>query len=232
MQPVVVAYGAGRDSTAMLIEMWRRGWKPDAILFANVGSEKKDTYEFVPVFNQWLLEHEFPPITVVQYRPVGAVREIEEHDQEPTLPGAASISNTCALKWKIEPQNRWNAAAQARVAWSHGLKVCQAHRFRVRRGISFETSRARAHSARPARTLIALSTRCRMDGASTGEMHRDHRRGRLAGPSEERCYFCPFQQTWKLMKRVLETGLGYPDGNGRRPLINRTGACGGRSASL
>jgi len=47
MQPVVVAYGAGRDSTAMLIEMWKRRWRPDAILFANVGSEKRATYEFI-----------------------------------------------------------------------------------------------------------------------------------------------------------------------------------------
>jgi len=65
--PIVVAYGAGRDSTAMLIEMRRRGMRPDAILFANVGSEKTGTYEFIPIMDAWLRAHEFPPINVVRY---------------------------------------------------------------------------------------------------------------------------------------------------------------------
>jgi hypothetical protein len=59
-QPLIVSYGAGRDSTALLIEMHRRGMRPDAIVFANVGSEKRASYDFIPVFHQWLLDHGFP----------------------------------------------------------------------------------------------------------------------------------------------------------------------------
>lgn len=34
--PLVVCYGAGRDSTALLVGLWRRGIRPDLILFAEV----------------------------------------------------------------------------------------------------------------------------------------------------------------------------------------------------
>ena len=35
--PCVVAYGAGDNSTALLVGMARRGWRPDLILFARPG---------------------------------------------------------------------------------------------------------------------------------------------------------------------------------------------------
>ena len=41
--PLVVAYGLGVDSTAMLIEFVCRGIRPDSILFADTGSEKPET---------------------------------------------------------------------------------------------------------------------------------------------------------------------------------------------
>ena len=39
--PLVVHYGAGVDSTAMLVGMAQRGITPDLILFADVGAEKR-----------------------------------------------------------------------------------------------------------------------------------------------------------------------------------------------
>jgi hypothetical protein len=39
--PLVVCYGAGVDSTALLIELARRQIRPDLILFANVGAESR-----------------------------------------------------------------------------------------------------------------------------------------------------------------------------------------------
>ena len=43
-QPIVVAWGGGRDSTAFIIELHRLGVHIDAILIADVGSEKPETY--------------------------------------------------------------------------------------------------------------------------------------------------------------------------------------------
>ena len=44
---LVVAYGLGMDSTAMLIEFPPRGIRPDLILFADTGCEKPETYLYL-----------------------------------------------------------------------------------------------------------------------------------------------------------------------------------------
>ena len=58
--PLVVAYGLGVDSTAMLIGLAQRGIRPDLILFADVGGEKPDTYLYAPIIRQWLRDVDFP----------------------------------------------------------------------------------------------------------------------------------------------------------------------------
>ena len=40
----VVSYGAGTNSTAMLIGLHERGERPDLILFADTGGERPETY--------------------------------------------------------------------------------------------------------------------------------------------------------------------------------------------
>ena len=64
--PIVVAYGGGKNSTAMLIWLWKQGIVPDLILFADTGGEKPETYEFIEVFNQWLLAKGMPEITMLR----------------------------------------------------------------------------------------------------------------------------------------------------------------------
>ena len=44
MAPVIVAYGAGTNSTALLVGMHERGERPDLILFAETGGERVDPY--------------------------------------------------------------------------------------------------------------------------------------------------------------------------------------------
>lgn len=65
--PLTVAYGAGVDSTAMLVQFVRMGLRPELILFADVGSEKPETYEYLEYFDKWLQSKGFPEVTVVRY---------------------------------------------------------------------------------------------------------------------------------------------------------------------
>ena len=46
-QPLVVAYGGGTNSTAMLCGFREIGIKPDLILFADTGAEQPHTYKHV-----------------------------------------------------------------------------------------------------------------------------------------------------------------------------------------
>ncbi|MCL2646133.1 MAG: hypothetical protein FWD61_03895 [Phycisphaerales bacterium] len=148
-QPLIVSYGAGRDSTAMLIEMHRRGIRPDVILFANVGSEKQATYRFIPVFDQWLKDHGFPGITIVAYRPKWAPYHTLEGNMilNATLPGATFNMHTCAVKFKIEPQQRWTGHwGPARRAWSRGIKVLKYIGFDCDETHRLKDADAKAHS--------------------------------------------------------------------------------------
>jgi predicted DNA-binding WGR domain protein len=52
--PLVVAYGLGVNSTAMLVEFARRGIRPDLILFADTGGEKPETYQYLDVIRPFL----------------------------------------------------------------------------------------------------------------------------------------------------------------------------------
>lgn len=55
--PLVVSYGMGVDSTALLVGLAARGIRPDAILFADTGAERPETYAYLAPFNRWLEEH-------------------------------------------------------------------------------------------------------------------------------------------------------------------------------
>ena len=44
--PVIAAWGAGVDSTAMIVELADRGEPMDMVLYADPGAEKSATYAF------------------------------------------------------------------------------------------------------------------------------------------------------------------------------------------
>jgi hypothetical protein len=76
--PLVVAYGLGVDSTAMLVEFARRHIRPDLILFADTGGEKPETYGYLPVIQRYLVEIGFPPVVTVRYKPTRAAYDTLE----------------------------------------------------------------------------------------------------------------------------------------------------------
>src|SRR3954452_10285349 len=106
--PLVVAYGLGVDSTAMLIEFARRGIRPDMILFADTGGEKPETYRYMPVIQAYLKEVKFPPVVTVRYEPKTAPYHTLEGQclHTGTLPSIAYGGRSCALKYKVAPQNK------------------------------------------------------------------------------------------------------------------------------
>src|SRR5437588_11939855 len=129
---LVVAYGCGVDSTAMLVGMHRRGPRPDAVLFADTGGEKQETYAFLPVVDGWLRDHGFPAVTVVRnvvkdFKHWPPYHTLEENClTNGTLPSVAFgfQMHSCALKWKAAPQHRWlKAFPPALRVWSRSRKV-------------------------------------------------------------------------------------------------------------
>lgn len=127
--PLIVAYGLGVDSTAVLVELHRIGERPDLILFADTGNEKQETYDYLPVINAWLSSVGFPTVTVVRnvvknfkhWPPYASLGE--NCLTNGTLPSLAFGFKSCSLKWKVAPQNaycdQWEPAL---ACWAAGRK--------------------------------------------------------------------------------------------------------------
>ncbi len=100
---LVVSYGMGLDSTAVLVGLAQRGIRPDAILFADTGGERPATYLLLDTINAWLRGVGFPEVTVVKLRKTQAVSYSTLEEQchySVTFPGLAFGGKSCSQKWK------------------------------------------------------------------------------------------------------------------------------------
>lgn len=210
--PLVVAYGLGVDSTAMLVGYHQRGIRPDMILFSDVGSEREATYAYLPTINAWLRSVGFPEVTVVRYQaknfkhwPPYATLE-ENILTNVSLPAIAYGGHSCSAKWKISAQDLFLGAwIPARHAWNAGLPVLRA--------VGFEDSpheHKRAHrcstfavqdlDAEKYRAIFPLQdwkwdrARCIAEIKAAG----------LPVPSKSSCYFCTAMKPWEVDELTRE----------------------------
>lgn len=119
--PVVVSYGGGDNSRAMLIEMVRLDVRPDLILFADTGGEKPSTYAANAEFDAWLKMKGFPGIVTVSDGRQTLEAEVLAAN---TLPSIAFGFRSCSDKYKVRPQHRYlKTWAPAVESWKAGGKV-------------------------------------------------------------------------------------------------------------
>lgn len=222
--PLVVSYGAGVDSTAMLVAMWLTGERPDAILFADVGSEKASTYGYLITMQAWCESVGFPSIQIVRHiaPKAGDVSLFEECIRKSMLPSRAFGMSSCSLKWKAEPQERWlRVWGPAIACWNEGAPI--------RRAIGFDDSGADRKRADRVRVAIGLddSAADQKRGCSRYAKTPDSKRFayeyplqlwhldredckeliRFAGlpvPDKSSCTFCPSMKKWEI-ESLVET---------------------------
>ena len=127
--PIVVAYGMGVDSTAMLIGLRDRRVPIELMLFADTGSEKPETMAYLSIIQKWLAAQSMPPVTVIKrHSPrAGDMSLHAECLRKRVLPSLAYGGHSCSLKWKVDPQWSftkrhfgWNGRAQT---WPHGPSI-------------------------------------------------------------------------------------------------------------
>lgn len=124
--PLVVAYGGGLNSTAMLAGFVEQGVRPDLILFADTGGEKPKTYAYVAYFSAWLVGKGLPAIITVKND--GMYESLEANClATKTLPSLAYGWKSCSDKYKIRPQNKFVGQWQPALAcWDKGGRVTKA----------------------------------------------------------------------------------------------------------
>jgi hypothetical protein len=197
-QPLVVCYGAGRDSTALLVGLQQRGIRPDLILFADVGAEKKATYDYLPVMNKWLESVGFPQITVVRYQPKNFKHWPHYHTIEENILtncALASIAygfHKCSAKWKIAPQKKFLQQWQpARDCWAAGGKVRKAIGFDASPHELKRTKRCNTYAVKEEEAdLYELWFPLQEWGWDLAECIRQIVKAGLPIPSKSSCYFC------------------------------------------
>jgi hypothetical protein len=102
----IVSYGAGLNSTAMVIEMVRRGEALDAIVFSDTGAERPETYAYLTLFSDWLTGQGYPGITTVRNDGMHGTLEAECLTNK-RLPSLAFGFASCSDKYKRRPFQKW-----------------------------------------------------------------------------------------------------------------------------
>lgn len=190
--PVVLAYGIGVDSTALLIELESRGEAPDLVISADPGAEKPETYEYQQMIAAWMRARGIP-YEVVRYTPKRFKHWPPYYSiltnvlTNGTLPSISLGRSSCSLKWKVAPQDAflktWEPAQQA---WARGQKVT--------RLIGYDSSPADTRRYEHARHIENKLFECRYPLREWG-WNRDRciQRIQEAGvpvPPKSSCFFC------------------------------------------
>lgn len=122
--PLVVAFGGGVNSAAMIVGMYERGIIPDLILFADTGGEKPETYAFVDLMRTWTVRNMNTGIVTVQAS-VRTDSSLEENCLRlGTLPSIVYGGRTCSQRWKLEPCEKYlNHWPSAKACWARGDRI-------------------------------------------------------------------------------------------------------------
>jgi len=127
--PVMVAWGAGLDSTAMILKMIEDRDPIDVILFADTGGETPEVYETQRFYAAHFAQYGIP-VHTVRYEPTNFKNYPPYSTLEgncltnKTLPSLAFGFGSCSAKWKAQPQDKWAKSwLLAQQAWAAGVRV-------------------------------------------------------------------------------------------------------------
>lgn len=183
----IVSYGGGVNSTAMLIGMVERNEKPDAILFADTGGEKPETYAHIEAMQAWCKENGMPEITTVK-QPLTLEQDCLDRE---TLPGKAFGFGSCSERFKIQPQKKWlRENGIKNPTWMVGIHIGEKHR-------AIRVMNQRNDTRFPLIEWEWAQQEC-LDAIQ---------RAGLAVPCKSACWFCPAMRK----KEVIQLSKTHPE---------------------
>lgn len=208
---IVVAFGGGTNSTAMLIGMLERGIRPDFITFADTGGEKPHTYKHIEDMQKWLKSVGFPEIVIVKkVTRAGDLLTLEDDClQKKMLPSLAYGFKSCSQKYKIAPQDKYfNNLPAARKVWKDGGKLTKY--------IGYDAGETRRASIIESKKYDYRYPLIEWEWEREDCVDAITRAG-LPQPGKSACFFCPAST----LAEIRETAALYPELMGRAIKIER-----------
>ena len=207
MIPNIVSFGAGQNSTAMIIKMNKEGVKIDEIIYAETGNEMPETYIFLKEFKKWCKKKELKFVTVQSK--LGNLKEYYEKNK--IIP--YRMFRACTDKFKVRPINEYikeTYGIEQSINMFMGIASDEKHRCEKIRG-------------RKAISYFFPLVEKEIDREGCVKIIKDEG---LSIPVKSGCYFCPFQtkKAWmKLHKdhsdlfdesiKFEKNCRAYPEGN-------------------
>lgn len=206
---VVVCFGAGVDSTAMLVALRVAGIRPDVITFADTGGEKPETLAHVNVMNRVVMAWGWPAIDVCRKVPMAATGYLDLYGnciKNETLPSLAFGMKSCSIKWKQGPQDQFLKGAMRgpNARPPHPLWERSRHDgHRILKLIGYDCGRAdvrRSKSLKPADADFDYSYPLQVIGWARPDcVHAiTSMLGANLVPVKSACFFCPASKHWEL----------------------------------
>jgi hypothetical protein len=192
--PLVVCFGGGVNSAAMLVGMASHGITPDLILFADTGGEKPATYAAVDSWSEWAQSKGMPLINKVKANSIDGTLEGSCLKLR-VLPSIAYGFKTCSQRWKLEPQEKYTRA------WMRAKGITQ---FTKAIGIDAgEPHRVKHYADDCSESWFPLVEW----GWGRTECESAIRKEGLPVPVKSSCFFCPSMKKGE----VLELKADHPD---------------------
>ena len=233
---LAVCFGAGVDSTAMLIALFLAGIKPHVITFADVGGEKPETIAHVDRMNAVLASWGWPPISTCRKVPLATTGYTDLFGNclaNETLPSLAFGMKSCSIKWKQKPQDQFLKGARSgpnaappHPIWQEAERTGQrilkligydCGRADMRRSKNLPEADADFDYAYPLQLLGWTREDC-IDVIATVL-------GAEYVPIKSACFFCPASKIWELFWLAAH----HPDLLDRALLLERNALTGRHS---
>ena len=215
--PLVVNFGGGVNSTAVLCGLQERSVRPDLILFADTGDEKPNTYEHLWKMQRWLEGVRFPPIVVLRRKirrgllKGSGVNTLEQECYaNKTLPSRAFGFAGCSTKWKkqvidgaLKRAYRAHMAAGGRVRRALGIDWGELGRARFQPDGAFDWEYPLIDWRWSRAECVAAIERVGM-----------------SSPGKSACFYCPSTKK----NEVIDLMLRHPDLYARAVAMERMAA--------
>lgn len=206
---VVVCFGAGVDSTAMLVALHAAGLRPYVITFADTNAEKPETLQHIDRMNQVLLAWGWPLVDICRKIPLASTSYDDLYgncmDNE-TLPSLAFGMKSCSMKWKQGPQDQFIKGAKsgpgrrpAHPVWQQAQATGQ----RIVKLIGYDCGPAdlrRSKNLKDADASFDYLYPLQIIGWARAECVSaiTHYLGAEFVPIKSACFFCPASKQWEL----------------------------------